>query len=114
MTTMFQDLVKCAVCGKESGHKFNGSTNAFGSVVLDIRSLEMDQSTIQRCPNCGYCSPDLSELIKESNKQISSEEYRVQLSNKKFPELANLFPCRGLLHEYAPDFAAGTPMLDFK
>ena len=47
MTTMFQDLVKCAVCGKESGHKFNGSTNAFGSVVLDIRSLEMDQSTIQ-------------------------------------------------------------------
>ena len=104
MTTILENKIKCAVCGKGSGHKFNGSTNAFGSVVLDIRSLEMDQSTIQRCPNCGYCSPKLSELIDDAGKQINSNEYRAQLTNKEFPDLANSFLCTGLLHEFAEEY----------
>ena len=108
MTTMFQDLVKCAVCGKGSGHKFNGSTKAFGDIYLDTDPDKMELSAlpylIQRCPSCGYCSYKLSELINDADKQIESEEYKDQLTNEKFPELANSFLCAGLLHEYMEEY----------
>ncbi len=77
---------------------------------MDIytRQPERDPSTlpylIQKCPNCGYCSPKLSELIDDAGKQINSDEYRDQLTNKEFPELANSFLCVGLLHEFAEEY----------
>ena len=108
MTTMFQDKVKCAVCGKESDHSFNGSTKALGELDLDTNPDKIELSAlpyiVQRCPNCGYCSRELSELIKGADEQIDSDEYRAQLSNKKFPELANSFLCAGLLNEIAEEY----------
>ena len=100
--------VKCAVCGKESDHNIvNGISNSRGTYLdTDPDKIELSALPyiVQRCPNCGYCSPKLSEIISDADKQIESEEYRTQLTNKKFPELANSFLCSGLLHEYAEEY----------
>lgn len=96
--------VKCAVCGKESDHKLNGSTKVFGESDLDKIEPSTLPYLIQRCPSCGYCSPDLSELIIRADEQLDSDEYRAQLTNEKFPELANSLLCAGLLHEYAEEY----------
>ena len=100
--------VKCAVCGKESGHNIvNGISNSRGTYLdTDPDKIELSALPyiVQRCPNCGYCSQELSELIKGADEQMDSDEYRTQLSNKKFPKLANSFLCSGLLHEYAEEY----------
>ena len=93
---------------KESDHSFVKGSKAFGELDLDTNPDKIEPSTlpylIQRCPNCGYCSTDLSELMKGADEQIDSEEYRTQLSNKKFPELANSFLCTGLLYKIAEEY----------
>ena len=94
MTTMFQDKVKCAVCGESNPLRIVSSTNAFRTIDLDI----------QRCPSCGYCSQELSELMKGADEHIDSDEYRAQLTNEKFPELANIILCAGLLHEFTEEY----------
>jgi len=38
MTTMFKEIVQCAVCAEKSEHLSIGSTNIFGSIDLDTRS----------------------------------------------------------------------------
>ena len=96
--------VKCAVCGNESYHKFNGSTKTVNGTFPDKIKSSTLSYWVQRCPHCGYCSPDLSELINGADEQIASEEYQAQLTNKKFPKLANSFLCAGLLHECAEEF----------
>ena len=97
--------VKCAVCGKDSYHnKFNGSTNTFAETFPDKIKSSTLPYLIQRCPSCGYCSPELSELIKGADEQLDSDEYRAQLINEKFPELANSFLCSWLLHEYMEEY----------
>ena len=100
--------VKCAVCGKESDHRLVEGTKAFEELGLDTDPDKIELSAlpyiVQRCPNCGYCSTDLSELMKSADKQVESEEYQAQITNKKFPELANSFLCAGLLHEYMEEY----------
>ncbi len=65
MTRIFEQEVECCVCQEKSKHMIIGSTNSFGSPDLDTRPPEMKRSTlslwIQRCPSCGYSSPDLSD-----------------------------------------------------
>ena len=96
--------VKCAVCGNDSYHKFNGSAKTFAGIFPDkIKSSSLPY-LIQRCPNCGYCSHELSELMKGADEHIDSDEYRAQLTNEKFPELANIILCAGLLHECAEEY----------
>ena len=97
-------LVICAVCGNDSYHKFNGSTNTFAEIFPDKIKSSTLPYLIQRCPKCGYCSPDLSELMNGADEQLYSDEYRTQLTNKKFPKLANSFLCAGLLREYAEEY----------
>jgi len=96
--------VKCAVCGIESGHKFNGSTKAFDETFPGKIKPSTISYLIQRCPNCGYCNYRLSELIKGADEQVYFDEYKAQLTNEEFPELANSFFCAGLLHELAEEY----------
>ena len=72
MTTMYQDTVKCYVCGKESKHAVLGSTNSFGSPDLDLRPPEMMRGTMaywaHECPYCGYIAKniDLGTVVTEA------------------------------------------------
>lgn len=72
MTTMYQDTVKCYVCGKESKQTVLGSTNSFGSPDLDLRPPEMMRGTMEywahECPYCGYIAEntDLGTVVTEA------------------------------------------------
>lgn len=103
MTTAYRTEKKCAVCGNVSQHFEITSTIVIGSSDLDLRPPELKRSTIdmwvQRCPSCGYCAPDISELIEKSEEIVRSESYQQQLNNPEFPELANSFLCCSLIKE---------------
>jgi hypothetical protein len=72
MTTMYQETVKCYVCGKESKQTVLGSTNSFGSQDLDLRPPEMMRGTMEywahECPYCGYIAKniDLGTVVTEA------------------------------------------------
>jgi len=95
MTTMIEKEVVCCICGEKSNHMEIGSTNSFGSADLDTRPPEMERSTIyhwiQRCPSCGYCSPDLSECGDETKEIINSKEYQNIIESSEVPEIAASF-----------------------
>jgi hypothetical protein len=103
MTTLEEATKECAICGNESTHKEIISTKALGSSDLDARPPEPERSTIdywiQRCPQCGYCAPDISKGDKEMSNIIQSDIYRGQLKNTKNPQLANSFLCWSLIQE---------------
>lgn len=110
MTTLFEEEAQCSVCGTRSDFTAIGSSNRFGSPDLDTRPPEMIRSTIsawvQRCPNCGACASNVSEVRSGAQEIIQKKEYRDQLDNPNFPELANSFLCQALLDREAEDFAA--------
>ena len=72
-----------------------GSTNSFGSPDLDTRPPEMQRSTIyhwiQRCPSCGYCSPDISECGEKTKEIVNSKEYQNIIESGEVPEVAASF-----------------------
>ena len=109
MTTILRKEKVCALCGKLSEHSEIGSTSVFGSPDLDTRPPEMKRSTIdmwiQACPFCGYCAPDISEIIEKATEVVRSESYQRQLSDPEFPKLANAFLCFSQLQEHAGNFA---------
>ncbi len=106
MTTMYQDTVKCYVCGKESKQTVLGSTNSFGSQDLDLRPPEMMRGTMEywahECPYCGYIAKNIDigtvvteawlarvEFINANNIEFESElakrcykEYLINLEDK--------------------------------
>jgi len=112
MTTTVQNKVKCSVCRRKSSHTSVVSTNSFGSPDLDTRPPEMQRSTMQywieRCPNCGYCTTDLSKSSVTVKKIIKNKEYINQLNNKRFPSLANSFLCYSIIQQSEKDFNGAT------
>ncbi len=109
MTTVFKELIKCAICGASSEHFYVGSTNTFGSMDLDTRPPEMMRSTISMwimaCPSCGYCSMDISECTEKSPEVVHSRAYQRQFKNPQFPDSANAFLCSSLIKELAGQHA---------
>jgi tetratricopeptide (TPR) repeat protein len=109
MTTVYNEKNVCSICGVESEHCIIGSTNSMGFPDLDLRPAEMQRSTmhywIQRCPECGYCSPDISECDDMTKEIVNSDSYKLQLTDEDFPELANSFLCYSMLLEAKDDFA---------
>lgn len=110
MTTLFREKTRCAVCGIATEYTCIGSTNAFGSPDLDTRPPEMQRSTIfawvQRCPECGYCAPDVRKAPSQAAVLVHSPEYASQLSDATYPTLANSFLCKALIDESSADYAA--------
>jgi len=92
---MFEEEVKCHICGEKSNHAGVGSTNAFGPPDLDTRPPEMERSTIycwiQRCPSCGYCSYNISECDNEVREIVTSKEYQNIVSDSEMPKVAASF-----------------------
>jgi len=103
MTTLREETKECAVCGNKSIHVEIISTKALGASDLDARPPEPERSTIQnwiqRCPTCGYCAPDIARGDKEMANIIQSSDYRKQLRNPDYPDLANSFLCWTLIQE---------------
>jgi len=110
MTTLYQEKIRCAVCGAETECTGIGSTNAFGSPDLDTRPPEMKRSTIfawvQRCPECGYCASDVSNAPPQAAALVYSPEYGRQLSDATYSQLANSFLCKAMIDEGSGDFSA--------
>ncbi len=112
MTTLCQLKTRCSLCGSENEFTGIGSTNAFGSPDLDTRPPEMQRSTIfawvQRCKQCGYCASDVGESRPGSKSVVRSPEYRRQLEDRRYPELANSFICKGILDRETNDLVGAT------
>lgn len=109
MTTLYEKMARCAVCGTESKYTVIVSTNSFGSPDLDTRPPEMGRSTIfawvQRCPECGYCASDIRHAPPLTDTIIHDQGYIRQLIDEKFPELANSFLCQAFIEEISGDYA---------
>lgn len=109
MTMIFAKKARCAVCGTKTEYDDICSTNELGSPDLDTRPPEMNRSTIfawvQRCPECGYCTYDVSKAPSHP-PIVRSPEYKWQLSDETYPELANSFLCKALVDQTAGDHAA--------
>lgn len=67
------------MCGKESEFSVLTSTNCFGSPDLDLRPAQMQRSTmnlwVQRCPECGFVSEQVSDSCKVTKDFIESCDY---------------------------------------
>lgn len=112
MTLMHKENKRCGLCGSEGEFDVVMSTNTFGSPDLDTRPPEMQRSTIfawvQRCPACGYCASDVSAARPRASSVVAGKEYKQQLDNPEYPELANSFVCSGILDRESEDYAAAT------
>lgn len=101
MTVPYWVTVPCALCGTETEITKFLSTHSIGSGDLDMRSAGMHglilSAQVQRCPGCGYCASDVSVVNPDAQAVISSQEYRDQLNNPTYPELANSFLCQSIL-----------------
>lgn len=101
--------MECAVCGSKTEYTIITSTSSFGSPDLDTRPPKMQRSTIfawvQRCPKCGYCAKDVSKATPQAKLVVSSPEYANQLTDSKYPDLANSFLCKALIDEKSENYA---------
>jgi len=104
----------CAVCEKPNEVIVIGSSNEFGSKDLDLRPAEMLRSTYahwtEHCSHCGYCASDISKPDEFAARVVQSDEYQLQINDKNFPRLANIFLCEAMIlkaggHDVAAGFA---------
>lgn len=112
MTTEHRENLSCGLCGEENEYRVIGSTNSFGQPDLDTRPSEMERSTlfawVQRCPDCGYCAPDVSAPCAAAKAVVAGAAYREQLNDSAFPPLANTFLCKALLGRETGNLATAT------
>lgn len=101
MTTITDFDVTCSVCGEKETFMGLGSSNTLGFPDLDMRPAPMLRDTIdmwiQRCPNCGYCAPNIGRAVSGAKAVVGSDDYLAQLNDPDFPKLANSFLCWGII-----------------
>lgn len=80
MTTLFQDVVSCGVCGASAFVTVMASTNQNGSTDLDTRPPPMMRDTmqtwLQACPECGYVAPELPVAAEGMANLVWSNAYQ--------------------------------------
>lgn len=101
-------LIQCSICGCNGHFLILCSTNHRGSCDLDTRPPRMKRGTmvawIQKCPECGYCATYVGESRPGAKAVVKSEEYREQLNNCIYPELANSFLCKAIIDKKLKDY----------
>ena len=106
MTTIFPQTVTCGYCGTENEIVVIGSTNAFGSMDLDMRPPPMKRDTlaqqIHQCHVCRYCAPDLAERIGPE-EELAADPFRAILADNSLPRLARMFTAYAHLAETSGD-----------
>jgi hypothetical protein len=107
MTTLESETVACAHCGTLNTVQVIASTNAFGSMDLDMRPPPGARHTlaqqIHQCSGCGFCSPDLAGAVGVDTAGVGSGAYLERLADAAFPPLARRFRAHALLAEAAGD-----------
>ncbi len=80
MTTIFQEDIRCFMCGEQREYAVIASTNTFGPTDLDTRPPEMRRSTmcywVQTCPECGYTAVDVSDETTIDREFLNSKAYK--------------------------------------
>lgn len=80
MTTIFQEDIRCFMCGEKRQYAVVASTNSFGPTDLDTRPPEMERSTmcywVQSCPVCGYTAVDVSDETIIDREFLNSQAYK--------------------------------------
>ena len=103
MTTVREEFVTCALCGKQTLVMLLNSTHSFGAPDLDLRPPEMQRSSmfawVQRCASCGYCAPNIAEGTPSMKGIVESAAYRALLVDPDLPELARSFLCSSMIFE---------------
>ena len=102
MTTVYLSDKRCFNCDAKSKYPMgNLSLGNVGVRDLDGRPTHILRSSvylwIQRCPECGYCAPEIAQGTDTDRQVVTSEKYREQLENETFPETANAFLCHGYI-----------------
>lgn len=109
MTTIFERSATCAYCGAKNDVLELGSTNAFGSMDLDMRPPPMQRDTlaqqIQRCQECGYCAPDIEKQVGRDGS-LGSPDYQAILADGSYPDLARMYIAHASLAESSGDLVA--------
>lgn len=104
MTTMYDVLDKCAICGTENQHKVVGSYSTFGSMT-DGRPMFMGinpiGSEVHRCSGCGYCAIRLRENIGISPEDLRSDEYIEALRSRSYHECCAMLLSKAGFHDDA-------------
>ena len=95
MTTFIQKQANCARCGAIVEWPEVASTNAFGSMDLDMRPPPMERDTlehdIQQCDACGFCSPTIDSGEGVDMTQVGLPHYVSLVSGDRFPLVARRF-----------------------
>ena len=103
MTKIIQEEFVCCNCGAKSKHDVVISASGFGSPDLDFRPPSRMRNiiyhTIQRCPNCGYCSNDISECKGKIDEIVSSKTYQDILNNTAIPDKARSYLAAAYINE---------------
>lgn len=112
MTSMTEIEQRCCLCETQSEFTCIGSTNSSGSPDLDTRPPEMVRSTmfawVQRCPGCGYCASNVAAPRPEAAAVVGTAEYKRQLKDPTYPQLANSFLCQALIESACRQYSAAT------
>lgn len=95
MTTFFRKQANCAHCGAIVEWQAVASTNAFGSMDLDMRPPPMERDTLQhdmqQCDACGFCSPAIDSGEGVDMTQVGLPQYANLACDDRFPLVARRF-----------------------
>lgn len=110
MTTLYLTEKQCCVCGSKSQYPLvDLSLSIVGPRDLDGRPSLIQRSLvylwIQRCSECGYCAPEISQGTPEEVSLIEKTEYKLQLTSEEYPETANSFLCHSMIMEHTKLYA---------
>jgi hypothetical protein len=98
MTCFATVSIVCAHCSHHSSGRVLLSTNSCGgSPALDTRTCGMARAAtlaaIQCCPECSYCSTDLTQISDGSTDLIQTSRYRDTFRSSSLPELCRKWSC---------------------
>lgn len=102
MTLRDNKEICCSICGWISTRPVICMDQEEGLPDLDCRPPKQKPVTlslaVQRCPNCGYCALYIGESHPHEAKiVIETAEYKEQLNNRDYPNLANSFLCKAMV-----------------
>jgi hypothetical protein len=80
MTDIGEEIVTCAVCGRQTPQTILFSTSTFGAPDLDLRPPPMKRQTIeywvQECPYCGYVASNISEADSRTRRFLQGDGWK--------------------------------------
>ncbi len=89
------------MCGATSEQWMMGSSSVFEPPDFDTRPGRLIRDTldywVMRCPECGYCAPDIAEAVPEAAQIVRSDAYQNILRSEEYPEKAREFLCYSAL-----------------